>query len=218
MPSRRGYCAQLSGLPVIPLLRQAARNDCPRIARLPAHPASATTATKRLDLHSTRLPYCCKLFCQPRCFAAVVKPLRNRTESSQRHGGIPRKNRNQRCRSSDFPSRPAIPRIWGRVLRVISGAHVERLVIQDPYCGAHSGRLIQFLETLKAMAQTLERIEVHCSELRPGDRDSLRRFERQKRRETSIYTPSPNCQFNPLCQSNKRVIVLRTFFREVCPT
>lgn len=82
---------------------------------------------------------------------------------------------------SDQELRPALPierfpleagshRDLNQVFRVLSGAHVERLIIHDPYCASHAGKLVSFLNAVKGIVKELERIEVRCRELSGDDR------------------------------------------------
>ena len=54
--------------------------------------------------------------------------------------------------------------------RVVSGAHVERLTVHDPYCGSHIGKLVSFLAVVKGMVNDLEWLEIRCRELSLNDR------------------------------------------------
>ena len=72
----------------------------------------------------------------------------------------------------------------------VEGAFVKDLVLRDPYCGAkpNRGKLQQFLARLKAMADTIQHVEVRCKEYRDKDGDVEFYLDVERHVDTLITT------------------------------
>lgn len=69
-----------------------------------------------------------------------------------------------------FPFRAGEQRDLKRVFRILAEQHVERLIIHDPFCESHIDKLFSFLQSVKGIVKSIDRIEVRCRELSTEDR------------------------------------------------
>jgi hypothetical protein len=55
----------------------------------------------------------------------------------------------------------------------VASAHVKKLVVRDPYCGAkpNRGKLLQFLSSVKEIVGSVEHMSVYCKEYKDKDGD-----------------------------------------------
>lgn len=68
-----------------------------------------------------------------------------------------------------WPLKSGANRDLSQIFSLLRGAHIERLVVHDAYCGVHAGALEQFLRWTVKAAVTLETVEIQCRELNYKD-------------------------------------------------
>lgn len=78
-----------------------------------------------------------------------------------------------------FEFNEGTPRKVSEVFSVVTGRHVSKVVIRDPYCGLKTqrGKLKRFLTELLKLPKAVDNVEVHCREPHSNDRNYEHRLQ-----------------------------------------